>query len=238
MRATIFVTDDEAAIRSALVKRLSRKQHRVVGFDSGEALLKAMEQDTPDLILLDLRMPGLSGLDVLKKARPLAPHALVVMLTAYGTVDHAVEAMKLGAHDFVIKTVELDGVDPVVERALEFLALRQRVEFDLEQENSAYALSNLESHSPAMQHLLAQVRDVAQNPKATVLLQGETGTGKEFLARILHHNGPRAWGPFVGVNCTAIPSELFESELFGFERGAFTGATQRKLGLLEKAARG
>src|SRR5439155_9937458 len=208
------------------------------GFESGEVLLKALEHDTPDLVMLDLKMPGMSGLDVLKQLRPLAPHALVVVLTAYGTIQDAVEAMKLGAYDFLIKTVDLEGIDPVVERALEYLALRRRVEFELENQNSQYALSHLEVHSPAMQQLLAQVRDVAQNPKSTVLLQGETGTGKEFLARVLHHNGSRASGPFIGINCTAIPRDLFESELFGYERGAFTGAHQRKFGLLEKAEGG
>jgi two-component system, NtrC family, response regulator AtoC len=238
MRATIFVTDDESAIRTAIVKRLSRRQHRVVGFESGEALLKGLEQDIPDLVMLDLRMPGLSGLDALKQLRPLAPHALVVMLTAYGTVQDAVEAMKLGAYDFLIKTVDLEGIDPIVDRALDFLALRRRVEFEQEHESSQYALSNLDARSAAMKQLLSQLRDVADNPKSTVLLQGETGTGKEFLARVLHHNGPRASGPLIGVNCTAIPKELFESELFGYERGAFTGAHQRKIGLLEKADSG
>jgi len=238
MRATIFVTDDESAIRTAIVKRLSRRQHRVVGFESGEALLKGLEQDIPDLVMLDLKMPGISGLDVLKQLRPLAPHALVVMLTAYGTVQDAVEAMKLGAYDFLIKTVDLEGIDPIVDRALEFLALRRRIDFEQEHESSQYALSNLDARSATMKQLLSQIRDVAENPKSTVLLQGETGTGKEFLARVLHHNGPRASGPFIGVNCTAIPKELFESELFGYERGAFTGAHQRKIGLLEKAEGG
>ncbi|MEW6246264.1 MAG: sigma-54 dependent transcriptional regulator [Nitrospirota bacterium] len=238
MRATIFVIDDEPAIRSAIVKRLSRRNHRVVGFESGEDLMKGLEQDQPDLVLLDLKMTGMSGLDALKRLRSLAPHALVIMLTAYGTIQDAVEAMKQGAYDFLIKTVDLEGIDPVVERALEFLTLRRRVEIEREDEDGQYALSNLVAHSPAMRQLLAQVRDVAANPKATILLQGETGTGKEFLARVLHHNGPRAAGPFVGVNCTAIPKDLFESELFGYERGAFTGANQRKLGLLEKAEGG
>ena len=235
MRATIFVTDDEPAIRAAIVKRLSRRHHRVVGYESGEALLKAVEQDPPDLVMLDLKMLGLSGLDTLKQLRPLVPHALVVMLTAYGTVQDAVESMKLGAYDFLIKTVDLEGIDPVVDRALDFLTLRRRLEFEQEHESNQYALANVDARSPAMKQLLAQVRDVANNPKSTVLLQGETGTGKEFLARVLHHNGPRASGPFIGVNCTAIPKELFESELFGYERGAFTGAHQRKVGLLEKA---
>lgn len=238
MRATIFVTDDEPAIRAAIIKRLSRRHHRVVGYDSGDALMKAIEHDLPDLVLLDLKMPGLSGLDTLKQLRPLVPHALVIMLTAYGTVQDAVEAMKLGAYDFLIKTVDLEGIDPVVDRALEFLALRRRIDFEQEHESSQYALSNLDARSTTMKQLLSQVRDVADNPKSTVLLQGETGTGKEFLARVLHHNGPRSSGPFIGVNCTAIPKELFESELFGYERGAFTGAHQRKVGLLEKAEGG
>src|SRR5881397_4121989 len=112
----IFVTDDEPAIRTAIVKRLLRRHHRVEGFESGEVLLKALEHDTPDLVMLDLKMPGMSGLDVLKQLRPLAPHTLVVMLTAYGTVQDAVEAMKLGAYDFLIKAVDLEGMDPVVDR--------------------------------------------------------------------------------------------------------------------------
>lgn len=238
MQATIYVTDDEPAIRSAIVKRLSRRHHTVTGLDSGEELVRAVTQHPPDLILLDLKMPGMGGIEALRQIRPLAPQALVIMLTAYGTVENAVEAMRLGAYDFLIKSVDLSGVDPVVDRALEFLTLRHRVEFALEDQNSAYTLSNIDARSPAMQLLLGQVRDVAQNAKATVLLQGETGTGKEFLARVIHCNGPRATGPFVAVNCTAIPKELFESELFGYERGAFTGAHQRKRGLLEKAEGG
>ena len=235
MSASIFVVDDEPAIRTAIVKRIGRRHHRARGFDSGEALLAALDDEVPDLILLDLKMPGMSGLEVLKTLRQKSPHSLVIVLTSYGTVQDAVEAMKLGAYDFLIKTVDLGDMDPVMDRALELLSLRRRVALEMEQEGNQYALANLVANSAAMQQLVAQVRDVAQNPKTTVLLQGETGTGKEFIARVLHHNGIRASGPFVGVNCTAIPRELFESEFFGYERGAFTGANQRKLGLLEKA---
>jgi two-component system response regulator AtoC len=235
MRATIFVTDDEQSIRSALVRRLGRKQHHVRAFDAGEALLDALDRETPDLILLDLKMPGLSGLETLRTLRQKAPQALVIILTAYGTVQDAVAAMKLGAYDFLIKTIDLESLDPVIDRALELLTLRARVRYEAEHDGDRYALTNLVAASPSMQQFLGQLRDVAQNPKATVLLLGETGTGKEFIARVLHHNGARAGGPFIGVNCTAIPRELFESELFGYERGAFTGATQRKLGLLERA---
>jgi two-component system response regulator AtoC len=238
MRATIFVTDDEPAIRSAVVKRLLRRQHLVSGFDSGDTLISALDHDIPDLILLDLKMPGLSGLDTLKAIHPKSPQSLVIMLTAYGTVQDAVEAMKLGAYDFVIKTVDLEGLDQVIERALELLALRQRVSYQAEREGDQYAMESLVAQSAAMQHLVAQIREVSHNPKSNVLLLGETGTGKEFIARVLHHNGTRAAAPFVGVNCTAIPRELFESELFGHERGAFTGAHQRKPGLFDRAEGG
>ncbi len=238
MRITVFVADDEPAIRSVIVKRLARRQHRAVGFESGDALLAALGQEVPDVVLLDLKMPGLSGLETLKKLQAVAPQVLVILLTAYGTVHDAVDAMKLGAYDFLIKTVELDGMDPVVDRALDLLSLRQRLEMEKEHLGSQYGLSNLVAHSPAMQQILLQVQSVTANAKSNVLLLGETGTGKEFLARVLHCNGPRASGPFVGVNCTAIPKELFESELFGYERGAFTGAGQRKLGLVEKAEGG
>jgi two-component system response regulator AtoC len=146
--------------------------------------------------------------------------------------------MKLGAYDFVIKTVDLEAMDAVINRALELLSLQRRLTSAVEHDGNEYAIDNVIAESAAMQQLLTQVRDVAQNPKATVLLQGETGTGKEFIARVLHHNSPRQSAPFIGVNCTAIPRELFESELFGYERGAFTGANQRKLGLLEKAEGG
>ena len=238
MRAVIFVTDDEQAIRGAIIKRLTRQGHHVVGYESGEALLEGLQHNLPDLVLLDLKMSDLSGLEALKHVRQLAPAAIVIMLTAYGTVQDAVETMKLGAYDFMIKSVDLEGIDAVIARALDVLRLRQRLESELSRQDSQYHMKNLEAHSPAMKQLLEQVREVAESPKSSVMLLGETGTGKEFLAHVIHHNGPRASGPFIGVNCTAIPKELFESELFGFERGAFTGANQRKLGLLEKAEGG
>jgi two-component system response regulator AtoC len=238
MRASIFVTDDDEVIRAAMTRHLARNQHYVRGFDSGETLLQGLDEDTPDLILLDLKMGGMTGIETLKQVRSKVPQALVILLTAYGTVQDAVESMRLGAYDFVIKSVDLSGVDPVVNRALEYLKLRNRVESENQDINSRYAFNNLIANSASMRDLLAKIQDLAQNPKTTVLLQGETGTGKEFVARVLHYNSPRSHAPFVGVNCTAVPKELFESEFFGHERGAFTGAVQRKMGLCEQAEGG
>ena len=238
MRANIFVTDDDQAVRSAITRRLERRKHQVRNFDSGEALLPALDQDTPDIILLDLKMSGMTGIETLKHVRTKSPESLVVLLTAYGTVEDAVEAMKLGAYDFLIKSVDLSGIDPVVTRAIELITLRRRMNFESQDTSGRFALSNLITESAQMEQLVSQIQEMTHNHKTTVLLQGETGTGKEFIARVLHHNGPRKDAPFVGVNCTAIPQELFESELFGYERGAFTGAIQRKLGLCEQAEGG
>ncbi len=207
-------------------------------FDSGEALLKGLDHDIPDIILLDLKMSGMSGLETLKHLRPKAPNTLVILLTAYGTIENAVEAMKLGAYDFLLKSVDLSVIDPVVNRAIEHLGLRNRIMFETQDIGKQYRLQNLIAISSSMRNLMTQIQELAQNAKTTVLLQGETGTGKEYIARVLHHNGPRKDGPFVGVNCTAIPHDLFESELFGHERGAFTGAIQRKRGLCEQAEGG
>ncbi len=238
MRATIFVTDDDEVVRSSITRRLSRRQHQIRSFDGGEALLDALDHDIPDIILLDLKMPVMNGIETLKQVRLKAPQSLVVLLTAYGTVEDAVDAMKLGAYDFLIKSVDLASVDPVVNRALEFLELRRRVNFEVKGVAGRYDLNNIISESSSMRELIAQIQEMTRNSKTTVLFSGETGTGKEFMARVLHHNGPRGDAPFVGVNCTAIPQELFESELFGYERGAFTGAVQRTLGLCEQAEGG
>lgn len=238
MRATIFVTDDDEVVRQAISRRLAKRHQDVRSFDSGEALLVALDHDLPDIILLDLKMTGMSGIETLKQVRAKTQQSLVILLTAYGTVEDAVEAMRLGAYDFLIKSVDLSGVEPVVDRALEYLTLRRRIDFETQDRSNRFALQNLVSNSPSMRELVGQIQEMTQNHKTTVLLFGETGTGKEFVARVLHHNGPRAQGPFVGVNCTAIPQELFESELFGYERGAFTGAHQRKPGLCEQAEGG
>jgi two-component system, NtrC family, response regulator AtoC len=238
MQASIYVADDEPALLNAIVKQLSKGPHKVHAFKSGDELLSAAEQDMPDLVLVDMKMPGRTGLETLEALRAKSRDVVVIILTAYGTVEEAVEAMKLGAYDFIIKTVDLAAVEPVVGRALEHVVLRRRLAYAAESEASQYGLDTFASSSPLMRSLLTQVHDVAQNPTATVFLFGEIGTGKEFLSRVIHHNSARAKASFVRINCTTISPQSFERDFFGYERGAFVGADQRKIGLLEQAEGG
>lgn len=238
MQVSIFLVDDQPAFRRALEKRLSRTQHRVRSFESGEELLDAVEQDPPDLILLDLKMPGMDGIQVLEALRSKAHDALVVLLTAYGTVEDAVEAMKLGAFDFLIKTVDFEDVERVISRAIDQILLWRRVSYGHQHQAEQYNLNDLTAYSPAMKALVGHLRHLAQLPNVPVLLMGETGTGKEFLAHVIHHNSTRGKGPFVKISCTSLSPQRFERDLFGYERGAFAGAERRKLGLLDQAETG
>ncbi len=238
MQASIFLVDDQPAFLAALEKLLSRMQHRVRSFQSGEELLAVVEQDSPDLIILDLKMPGMDGIQVLEALRIKAPDSLVVLLTAYGTVEDAVEAMKLGAYDFLIKTIDLDDVARVINLAIDHILLRRRVSYDSQHQADQYNLKDVLAHSPAMKALVGQLRHLTQLPHVPVLLMGETGTGKEFLARVIHHSSLRGKGPFVKISCTSLSPQRFERDLFGYERGAFAGAERRKLGLLDQAESG
>jgi two-component system response regulator AtoC len=235
MPTTIFVVDDDPSICRMIQRRLERHGHHVRTFNCGEDALRAVDGEQPDIALVDLWMPGAHGLKVLREMKDKAPQSLIIILTAYGSIEEAVEAMKLGAHDFVMKRINLEPLEQVVQQAVELCERRSSREVD--RQGSRYALTRLVADSQVMKHLKCQIGDLVQNGKSTVLLQGETGTGKEFIARVIHDNGPRNAEPFIAVNCTAIPGALFESELFGYERGAF-GRDQRKIGLLEQAGRG
>ena len=234
----VLLVEDERSVREAFALRLSDAGYIVQTAASGEEALASLQQAMPDVIVLDLVMPQMSGLEVLGRVRQVEPDAPVIMLTARGTVRDAVEAMRLGAFDFIAKSIELDDLLLALRRATEMLALARRVKLQSGQDAERYALDAVIARSPAMQALIQQVREVARNDRVTVLLQGETGTGKQFIGRVIHYNSPRAANPCIEVDCPAIPRELFESELFGYEKGSFTGAAGRKCGLIELAEGG
>jgi DNA-binding NtrC family response regulator len=232
--STVLIADDEKNIRSSLATTFSLEGYRVETAENGEQALRAVERGGIDLAVLDLRMPGPDGIEVLRRLREGGHELPVILLTAHGSIERAVEAVRLGAFDFLEKP-------PHAERILLTTrnALRQA---DLEEENRELK-GESERHydmigsSPPMLELFEQIRRTAPT-QARVLILGENGTGKELIARALHRHSPRSSGPFVRVNCAAIPRELFESELFGHERGAFTGATARRKGKFVRAHRG
>lgn len=238
MRATIYVTDDDQNVCSALSRRLARKGHHVRSFNSGEALLEALTYEIPDLLFLDLKMPEMDGLETLGKVRQSFSKTLVVMLTAYGSVEDAVEAIRLGAYDFVIKSVDFSTVDPALDRALNFLELRRRVEYSALENQRQYSWDHVIAASTAMATVVEQLKKFADEDTTLMFLQGEVGTGKEFLARVLHYNSHKHIGPFAAVSCTEQSNLLLEAQIFGYERGAFSGANQARPGALEHAHAG
>ncbi len=233
----IVVADDEPRQRETLARVLAQAGHSVIQAPGGEAAVEAVRTRPVDIVITDLRMPDLSGQEVLVRVKELQPDVAVVVLTAHGTVPGAVGAMKAGASDYLTKPVDLDELDLIVARVLERRdllrenrSLRRRLE-------SSTAGFRLLGRSPALQEVLARASRAADTD-ATVLVRGESGTGKELLARSLHALSRRAEGPFVAINCAALPETLLESELFGHERGAFTGAVARHRGRIERAAGG
>jgi NtrC-family two-component system response regulator AlgB len=231
---TILIADDEKNIRTHLASVLERLgHHTLVAADGGEAL-RLLEREAVDLVLSDVRMPGLDGMTLLRELRRRRPDALVVLMTAYATVAGAVEAMREGAHDYLVKPFSMDEVEVVIARALEVQGLR-RENRSLRRAVDPPAL--LESANPAMRRVLETARQAATSD-ATVLLGGESGTGKNVLARAIHEWSPRRPRPFVVIACTTLADHLLESELFGHVRGAFTGAWKDKPGRLERAQGG
>jgi DNA-binding NtrC family response regulator len=235
VKARILIVEDERAIQLALSGLLRREGYQVEVASSGEEALSALAAAPFDLVLTDLALGrGASGMDVLKAARRLHPESVVVMITAHGSEKIAVEAMKAGAEDYVPKPFDNDEIRLVVQRALERTRLQRENRLLLEQVQKQYGFENLIGSGPAMQRVFATLQKVAETD-LTVLVRGESGTGKELVAQALHNLSPRRGRPFVAVNCAAISRELVESELFGHEKGAFTGADARREGRFEAA---
>ncbi len=234
----LLLVEDEASVREAFALRLSDHGYMVQTASSGEEALGLLRTAEPDILVLDLVMPNLTGLDVLARVKQTSPNLLVILVTARGTVKDAVEATKLGAFDFVAKSIDMEDLLHALSRATQLLTLQRQVHVQSGQDADRYALDRVIAKSPATQIFMTQVRELANNDRVTVLLQGETGTGKQYMGRVIHYNSPRAHKPCIEVDCPSIPRELFESELFGHEKGSFTGAVGRKTGLIELAEGG
>jgi len=234
LKRKVLLVDDDEGIRAVLEYNLKEVGLDVISAPSAEGGWKLFRSDAPDLVITDVRMAGMSGMDLLSRIRSADPAALVIVITAYGTIQQAVEAMKKGAYDYVTKPFDRDALKMTVRKAIEFASVRQENRQLRTELKGRFSLSRLVGKSPAMQALSKLLARVASTD-ATVLIQGETGTGKELVARALHYNSPRSSANFVTVNCTAIPRELLESELFGHVKGAFTGATGPKTGKFELA---
>ena len=230
----IVVVDDELNIRSALVTLLEKKQYRVRGAGSAEEALEQLETTAADLVLTDLKMPGMGGMEFLHRLKHTWPDTEVLVMTAFGSIDTAVEAIRCGAYDYLTKPLDRDRFALVVEKALERHALSCENKQLKDRLETRTRFDQMIGESEPMQRVYGLVEMVADSD-VTVLLTGESGTGKELVARAIHHKSHRANGPFVTLNCGALPENLFESELFGYEKGAFTGATTNKMGRFELA---
>jgi DNA-binding NtrC family response regulator len=235
MKYRIFVVDDDKHYARMLSYRLEKHpDYDVRAFASGEEVLRAME-DTPDLLLLDIMMPGIDGLEVLRRVKARRPTLPVVMVSAQGVIETAVESMKLGAYDYITKGQDdLVKLDTLVRNVLEKVSMERELATLRGEVSKAYSVDGMVGDSPAMKNVY-RIIDKALRGDLTVAIIGESGTGKELVAKAIHFNSARKRGPFVVVNCAAIPRELMESEFFGHEKGSFTGAHVRKIGKFEQA---
>lgn len=234
---TILVVDDDARLRQSFERLLSKEGHRVLLAPTGEAALELMRAQKVDIVVMDIRLPGMNGLETFLKMKEVDSKLPVIIMTAFGTTETAIEATKMGAFDYVLKPFEIPEMLAIIDQALEASRfMREKVTLDPSSENWEEGEA-LVGKSRPMQEVYKAIGRVAPTD-ATVLIRGESGTGKELVARAIYQHSARSDKPFLVVNCVAIPETLLESELFGYERGAFTGATARKLGKIEQAHRG
>ncbi|MBW2058772.1 MAG: sigma-54-dependent Fis family transcriptional regulator [Deltaproteobacteria bacterium] len=235
-RKRILIAEDEAKMRRVLELNL-RGRYDLDFAGNGQEALALIQGKAIDLVLTDMRMPVKDGISLLHDVKRIKPDLPVILVTAYGSVESAVRAMKEGAYDYIVKPLKMDEIEMVIEKALAHAELVRENRYLKAELQRSRSFDTIVSVNPKILEILDLVRQIADS-KATVLLEGESGTGKELVARALHYNSQRASGPFVVVNCSAIPRELLESELFGYEKGAFTGATRMKIGSFEMANNG
>lgn len=237
MRFSLVLIDDEESIREGICLALD-SEYEIRAFGTAEEALDIIVADPPDLILLDIGLPGMNGIDALRRIKKLHPEIPVIMITAYEDIQTVISAMKLGAYDYVVKPILMEGLEITIRNALESIRLRKEVQVLQEK----YLQDNLPlfvAESDEIRDIMDLIALVAKSPDTPILILGETGTGKELIASAIHFRSPHFNGPFIAVNCAAIPKDLIESELFGYEKGAFTGASPAgKKGLIEDAAGG
>lgn len=237
MGKLIYIVDDEPAISKLLSYWLKDKwNYDIEVFDDGEKVLKKLEPK-PDLVLLDIMLPKINGIDVLKKLKSMDPDLPVIMLSAQGSVEVALDALRFGAYDYFPKPIDIPRLEPAIKNAIKNYELHKELNLLRDNVRQEYSFSNIVSADGKMQNIFKLVTKVLDND-ITVLIYGESGTGKELIARAIHFNGNRKNKPFIVVNCASIPRELLESEFFGHEKGSFTGAHQRKIGKFEMANEG
>ncbi|PYO37151.1 MAG: Fis family transcriptional regulator [Candidatus Rokuibacteriota bacterium] len=235
--ARVLIVDDEKSMRDLLTITLEKAGYDVTAAEGGEAAIEAIRKDSFDTIITDLRMPRVDGMQVLRAARDLSPETAVIVVTAVASTETAVEAMKLGAYDYITKPFKLDEVDLVIKNGLERKRLRHENLYLRRQLETQHRFENIIGKSARIQEVFDTIRKIADSP-ATAMVSGESGTGKELVARAIHFNSLRRDKPFVSVNCGAIPEGLMESELFGHVKGSFTGAVANKVGLFAAAEGG
>jgi two-component system, NtrC family, response regulator PilR len=235
--AQILIVDDEQGMRQLLSLVFGRAGHQVRAAENGRRAVEMLRAASADLIISDVRMPDMGGIELLRAARELSPDVAIVMMTAFATVETAREAFKLGADDFIQKPFDVDELKLIVEKALELRQLKQEIQDWRKTQSDRGRLDQIIGRSPRMQAVYQMIETVAA-VQSTILITGESGTGKELVARAVHNLSPRSDKPFVSINCGAFTETLLESELFGYVRGAFTGATANRKGLFEAADKG
>jgi DNA-binding NtrC family response regulator len=234
-KARIMVVDDEKLIRWSLKENLEKENYEVYTAASGEEALELIHEELPDLILQDIKLPGISGLEILEEVKKLREESLVIMMTAYGDVNTSVKAMKLGAYDFIEKPFVFDKLKLTIAKALETVTLKTEVYVFKSREKAKFGMNNVVGQSESMQGVFEMVGKLSRSDATTVLLQGRSGTGKDVISKAIHYESRRAEAPYMEINCTSLPDTLIESELFGYEKGAFTDAKAMKKGLFELA---
>lgn len=238
MPRRILVVDDEKAIRWSLGEALRNAGYEVEEAENGKKALKNFKEDPSDIVILDLKLPDMDGINVLKQLKEIEKELPVIMMTAYGEIETAVEAIKNGAYDFLLKPFQLEKMKVAIKNAFESSLLKAELNGIRKKDNEAYDFKNFLGKSKAMQEVFAKVKKIGESRASTILIQGESGTGKELVARAIHECSTGTLRPFLEINCAALPETLLESELFGHEKGAFTDAKYRKKGLFELAENG